>query len=293
MSERFRERVDDVKCDLLDAFKTLAQIDNSGTQMEADKRRQIQQISSLVVQSLVKQSKNKNAKVKIAVQSCLAALSNTLGGEMDQHFADVLPVIQATVEDSNFDALLDSLRILRTLFRSFQAGSQMNFLKETQTIQKILLSSLNHDYSRVVGTALSVTGSFVNTLLNKDGTFNASFKPLVPSLYDCVLAKLNKHDIDQEVKQLAIIASADLVSCCHTVLSADQITKIVQVFVSRLTHELTRETALKGLTLISLNETSDSRGRPGPRQPSKQVVNLSGLDQHLPALLDLLNKSQR
>lgn len=83
MSERFRERVDDVKCDLLDAFKTLAQIDNSGTQMEADKIRQMQQISSQVVQSLVKQSKNKNAKVKVAVQSCLAALSNTLGGEMD------------------------------------------------------------------------------------------------------------------------------------------------------------------------------------------------------------------
>lgn len=40
-------------------------------------------------------------------------------------------------------------------------------------------------------------------------------------LYETVLKKLNKHDIDQEVKQLAIIASADLVSCCHTVLSAD------------------------------------------------------------------------
>lgn len=74
-----------------------------------------------------------------------------------------------------------------------------------------------------------------------------------------MLAKLNKVDMDQEVKSLAIIASADLVSCCHSVLSNDQINKIVVVFVSRLTHELTREIALKGLTLIALNETSDSR----------------------------------
>jgi len=35
----------------------------------------------------------------------------------------------------------------------------------------------------------------------------------------------------------------------------------VSIFVSRLTHELTRETALKGLTLIALNETSDARSR--------------------------------
>lgn len=71
-----------------------------------------------MVQSLCKQSKNKNAKVKIVVQSCLAALSNTLGSELDQHFDLILPIIQATVEDSNFDPLLDSLRILRILFRS-------------------------------------------------------------------------------------------------------------------------------------------------------------------------------
>jgi len=51
------------------------------------------------------------------------------------------------------------------------------------------------------------------------------------------------------------------VTVCHSVLSPEQITKIVSVFVSRLSHELTRETALKGLTLIALNETSDQRNK--------------------------------
>jgi paraquat-inducible protein B len=106
------------------------------------------------------------------------------------------------------------------------------------------------------------------------------------------LQKLNKHDIDQEVKQLSIIASADLVSCCNAQLTADQINKVIQVFVSRLTHELTRDTALKGLTLIALNDTTDNRSRQQPLQ-RHEVVNLQGMNQHLPALLDLLNKSQR
>lgn len=101
----------------------------------------------------------------------------------------------------------------------------------------------------------------MNTLLNKDGSFNVQYKALLAPIYDAVYAKLNKHDIDQEVKQLSIIASADLVSCCHSQLMPKQVTDVVQVFVTRLTHELTRETALKGLTLIALNETSDRKSQ--------------------------------
>lgn len=171
-----------------------------------------------------------------------------------------MPVIFSTIQETqNFDPLLDSLRILRTLFKYATPGTLYNFLKETSQIQDILLASLSHEYSRVVGTGLSVTGSFMNTLQNQDGSFNTQYKSIVPSLYDAILSKLNKVDMDQEVKSFSIIASADMVSSCHTVLTSDQTTKIVSVFVSRLTHELTRETALKGLTLIALNETSDSR----------------------------------
>lgn len=45
MAERFKERVDDVKCDLLSAFKTLISCDNSGTEVEMDKRRILVQLS--------------------------------------------------------------------------------------------------------------------------------------------------------------------------------------------------------------------------------------------------------
>lgn len=152
------------------------------------------------------------------------------------------------------------------MFKSTQPGNQTKFLSEANLIQKILLASLNHDYSRVVGTSLSVTGSFMNTLLLKDGSFNTAHKALVNPLFDAVLQKLNKHDIDQEVKQLSILASADLVSCCNAQLTAEQINKVIQVFVARLTHELTRDTALKGLTLIALNDTTDNRASPQPVQ---------------------------
>lgn len=78
MADRFKERVDDVKCDLIDAFKALVSTYSSGTAKEEEKKRIVNGISAKIVTELVKQSKNKNLKVKIAVMGCLAALSNTL-----------------------------------------------------------------------------------------------------------------------------------------------------------------------------------------------------------------------
>jgi hypothetical protein len=147
---------------------------------------------------------------------------------LDKNFEVILPVIQAAVEDQDkFEPLIDSLKLLKTLFKSTEPGSQSNFLKYASQIQGFLLASLNHDYSRVVGAGLSVTCSFVTTLLKKDGSFNSEFKSLINPLYDAVYSKLCKHDIDQEVKQLSIIAAADLVSCCHSQLAAKQITDVV------------------------------------------------------------------
>lgn len=203
-----------------------------------------------------------------------------------------MPVILAAVEDSsNFDPLIDSLKLLRTVFRCTAKGSNPNFLKHANDIQKMLLAALNHEYSRVVGTGLATTGSFMNTLTNTDGSFRNEYKGLINPIFDAVFTKLNKHDIDQEVKQLSIIASADLVSSAHQQLTADQVNKVVQVFVSRLTHELTRETALKGLTFVALNETSDSNSLAHKQQSSTQTVQLTGLSSHLSSLLDLLNKA--
>lgn len=45
MAERFKERVDDVKCDLLNAFKTLICCDNSGNESDVEKKRILTQLS--------------------------------------------------------------------------------------------------------------------------------------------------------------------------------------------------------------------------------------------------------
>ena len=184
----------------------------------------------------------------------LSALANTFKGNLDQNFESV---IQVSVEyQSNFEPFLDSLRILKSLFKH---ATSKKILVHTNKIQTILLALLNYEYSKVVGQGPNVTGSYMVTLLNQDGSFMVQYKPIILPLYEAVLAKLNKVDIDQKVKSLSIIVSADLVQSCHSQFTAAQIQSVVAIFLNWLSHKLTRETAFKGLTHIALSETGDNR----------------------------------
>jgi uncharacterized membrane protein YvbJ len=67
----------------------------------------------------------------------------------------------------------------------------------------IILASLNHTYSKVVSKGLRVAGSFVYILRTADngsGILDPAFNSIVNPLYDAIKDKLQKTDIDQEVK---------------------------------------------------------------------------------------------
>jgi len=86
----------------------------------------------------------------------------------------------------------------------------------------------------VVASGLQATGLFFSTLSSEDGSLIQNYVSLVNPFYTAIFTKLNKVDIDQEVKKRSIIAAADLVSVCNAVLSADEIARIMQVLSERL-----------------------------------------------------------
>lgn len=69
-------------------------------------------------------------------------------------------------------------------------------------------------------------------------------------LKESILNKLKKQDIDQEVKQSAIIAIAQLMLVAHKELK-NETDLILQILGERLSNELTREAALKALALLA------------------------------------------
>lgn len=131
---------------------------------------------------------------------------------MDAHFELILPELEKAAAESSGatgpEPFLNSLAIMRRLFRSrngFQAATFMNFVPN---IQKILLVALNHQYSKVVYEGLRVTGSFLNALRDESGNIETKFATVSQPFYQAILAKLQKVDIDQDVKSSSIIAAA-------------------------------------------------------------------------------------
>jgi len=83
------------------------------------------------------------------------------------------------------------------MFRACEPGQRMTFHKHVPEIEKLLIFSLNHDYSKVVSEGLRVSGSFLNTLKDQSGAkLDLQFKSVVQPYYQAISSKLNKVDID-------------------------------------------------------------------------------------------------
>lgn len=178
--DRFKERIDDVKIDLLDAFRELliASVE-AGPSMTVEMQlrnqpsisktksynSQILESSTPIVKALIKQVQSKHLKVRISSFACLSELSRTLQFGMDQHINDLFPLLESTLtETQSFEPLLYSLKILHRLFRSYKAGTKCNFLDLSPQITGFLVRGLGHEYSKVISDSLHATSSFINAL---------------------------------------------------------------------------------------------------------------------------------
>lgn len=70
-------------------------------------------------------------------------------------------------------------------------------------------------------------------------------------LYRAIEPKLAAHDVDQEIKECALKATASLLSCLHSSMSNDEKTRLLQLLLERLKNETTRIAAIKNLSTIA------------------------------------------
>ena len=122
-------------------------------------------MSEVIVQALDKQIKNKNLKVRTSALSTLSCLALAIQDQLDKHFELFWPELKQTIEENqSFEPVLNSLKVLRRLFRSYKPGTNAVFHTKFAEIKAFLVQALNHEYSKVVSEGLRVSGSFLNTL---------------------------------------------------------------------------------------------------------------------------------
>ena len=60
-------------------------------------------------------------------------------------------------------------------------------------------------------------------------------------------------NIDTEVKHCCLLTASSLISTSHPILGQQVLDTYFGIFADRMTNELTREAAIKGLTMIASN----------------------------------------
>lgn len=113
------------------------------------------------------------------------------------------------------------------------------------------------------------------------GGVKASFTSVIQPIYTAIRAKLQKADIDQEIKECSIISMANFISVTHSNLQPNQISEVIQIYNERLANDLTRDAALKSITKIANNSGSKDR----------QIIQITNLAMLIPRIFELLHKA--
>lgn len=76
----------------------------------------------LIIDALIKQLKSKNLRVRTEVMHTLAALAHTLHSKLGPHFPKLLPEFEKAMgETQGYDIILDTLAVLRRVFRGSES----------------------------------------------------------------------------------------------------------------------------------------------------------------------------
>lgn len=177
---------------------------------------------------------------------------------------------------------------MRRMFRSKELSETRKgtFTDVATEITEFVKKAIEHNYSKVVFEGLRVASSFLNALrAPSTGTVDQSFAACVKQLNTIILEKLARVNIDTEVKHCCLLTASSLISTAHPILGSQVLEQYFNIFADRMDNELTRDAALKGLTMIASNSLVGTSSAP--------IIPISNPATFLPKFFDLLKKQQR
>ena len=116
----------------------------------------------------------------------------------------------------------------------------------------MIVEGLNDEYFKIISEALRLAAVFIHSIRPDGGkAAGPGVGDIASKLFQGSFAKLQQTDIDQEVKQASISATCHIISQTHDLLPSDQVSKSLLILKDRLSNEVTRNSTLKGLTIIA------------------------------------------
>ncbi len=200
--------------------------------------------------------KNTSLKIRTALLNLLHELVIVLHGGMSKsQLSSVMPHICSALNDRNSALKLEGLELLHSIILE----------NEHQVIQEHipaffdkLIECVNSDWYKAVSEALRVI-SDLTRVMRPDSKINGmdskndfDFEPYLNPSFDAVMARLQATDIDQDIKENAIMAMSSILARFGSFLDkASQVDPVLFLLIERLGNEVTRVPSLRAITEIS------------------------------------------
>ena len=164
---------------------------------------------------------------------------------------------------SNKTLKLDALCLIRVMLSNDKHTPSHIKNGLCNTLLGEVCLAAQEQWYKVIAEALrvlsEVPGFFLNGYTNEDDATRKREKDMVAAqLYNAIEPLLAASDVDQEIKECALTASAALLAALHGSLSSEQIGRILTLLLEKLKNETTRVAAIKTLSSIAATSNSES-----------------------------------
>jgi cullin-associated NEDD8-dissociated protein 1 len=227
-------------------------------------------VSSAIVKACEKQLSAKKAGERskssaIALLSTLCQSPGGIGGtdEITSVFKHVKTILSSSDDTVTRRGVLTSSKALK--LESLRLVKVMLSCKnhDAEHMKSALITNLlpelcsKYDWYKVIAEALRVLEEVPQLIILGNAT-DAEQKSVANSLFVAIEPRLAEHDLDQEIKECALSASASLISVLHASLTDDQKNNIFDLLLERLKNDTTRVAAIKTLSVIAEAAQKDS-----------------------------------
>eukprot|EP00743_Colponemidia_sp_Colp-15_P002918 GILK01003157.1.p1 GENE.GILK01003157.1~~GILK01003157.1.p1 ORF type:complete len:1261 (+),score=324.06 GILK01003157.1:67-3783(+) len=265
LTDRFKEREENVKLDIFSVFVDLLRSTVIGSMVgestvsnasaPAGQTTLVRQRSSAdlihqriqaIMDGLLKQLQTASVKTRSGVTAVLKEVASVMPEAFVHYLSRLMPEIKKNFSDSNSALKIETLKMLRLAMRVSDVSVFQQF---AEPLSHHIVHGITDSYYKITAEALRLCAVFIHTLRpSKESSFD--FRPFVNGLFSAVNGRLVATDIDQEVKESAILSMGELLAVFGDVLTAE-IPSTLPLILERLRNEVTRVAAVKTLARIS------------------------------------------
>jgi len=275
--ERFKEREENVKLSIFSTFSALIRsiIIGDSSQMSSQDDMAppslVRMRSSAmvlhdqvpgIIEGVLKELSSKSIKTRQGITTFLLDMSLSLPDKVVEQLPRLLPEVMKNLADKvNVSIRFETLLIIKRLLRS---TARPNVLEHAANqLLPFVLEAMRDDYFKITAEGLRLAASFCRALPTHP-TYASTVFPLV---FD----RLNRVDIDQDVKLSAINSVTVIILANPTAVPQAEISRVIDILSERLKNEGTRLVCLKSFLRLSSSSASI------PISPSTMTALLSEL----------------